>query len=100
MESALEIGREIGRALLRAQVYEELREVDRYKTEMFATVAHELKSPLTTINGHVELLQQPEDRAGRTGRPLRAVPEIGGSDRARHRPSRRPWSRTSWSSPG
>ncbi len=57
VEAALEMGREIGRALLRARVYEELRELDTHKTEMFATVAHELKNPLAAISGHVEMLE-------------------------------------------
>lgn len=77
VDAALEIGREIGRALLRAQVYEELRELDRYKTEMFATVAHELKSPLTTITGHVEMLQ-----ASGPGEQENTSVSLGAIDRA------------------
>jgi signal transduction histidine kinase len=57
IQAALEIDREVGRALLRAQVYDELKQLDRDKTEMFATVAHELKNPLTAISGHLELLE-------------------------------------------
>jgi signal transduction histidine kinase len=34
----------------------ELREVDRYKGELIATISHELKTPLTSIIGHTELL--------------------------------------------
>jgi signal transduction histidine kinase len=34
----------------------ELREVDRYKGELIATISHELKTPLTAILGHAELL--------------------------------------------
>jgi signal transduction histidine kinase len=37
-------------------VYDELKQLDLHKSEMFATVAHELKNPLTAITGHVELL--------------------------------------------
>jgi signal transduction histidine kinase len=63
-EAALVVGREIGRAVERARLYQrerllvaELQELDRYKGEMIATITHELKNPLTSIGGHVELLE-------------------------------------------
>jgi signal transduction histidine kinase len=63
-EAALEVAREIGRAVARARLYQrerqlvaELQELDAYKGEMIATITHELKTPLTSIAGHVELLQ-------------------------------------------
>ncbi len=63
--AALEAGREIGRAVDRARLYQrerelvaELQELDRYKGEMIATITHELKTPLTSIRGHVELLDE------------------------------------------
>jgi len=77
--AALEIGRDLGRAVLHARLYErerqlvqELQQIDRYKTEMVSTLAHELKNPLTAIIGHLELLETEED--GRvTGRSLAAI---------------------------
>jgi len=36
----------------------ELRELDRYKGELIATISHELKTPLTSIIGHTELLEE------------------------------------------
>jgi signal transduction histidine kinase len=77
--AALEIGRDLGRAVLHARLYErerqlvqELQQLDRYKTEMISTLAHELKNPLTAIIGHLELLETAED--GRvTGRSLAAI---------------------------
>jgi signal transduction histidine kinase len=58
-----EIARELGRIVHSARLYEteqrlvsELRELDRYKGELIATISHELKTPLTSIIGHVELL--------------------------------------------
>lgn len=58
-----EIARELGRIVHSARLYEteqrlvsELREIDRYKGELIATISHELKTPLTSIIGHVELL--------------------------------------------
>jgi signal transduction histidine kinase len=62
-EAALEVGREIGRAVHRARLYQaerrlvtQLQELDRFRGEMIATITHELKNPLTSIGGHVELL--------------------------------------------
>jgi PAS domain S-box-containing protein len=40
---------------LRLQV-NELRELDRIKSELVSTVSHELRTPLTTVVGHVEML--------------------------------------------
>jgi signal transduction histidine kinase len=64
VEVALEIGHDLGRALLNARLYErekrlhaELRALDRYKSQLVATVSHELKNPLTGILGHLELLE-------------------------------------------
>jgi signal transduction histidine kinase len=38
------------------RAYEELREVDRLKTELVQNISHELRTPLTFIKGYVELL--------------------------------------------
>ena len=60
----MEVGRTLGRVVLNARLYErerhlvgELQELDRYKGELIATISHELKTPLTSIIGHVELLE-------------------------------------------
>lgn len=62
--TALDIARDLGRALLNArnlereqQLVSELREIDTYKNQLIATVAHELKNPLTSILAHLELLE-------------------------------------------
>jgi signal transduction histidine kinase len=62
-EAALEVGREIGRVVHRTRLYDrerllvrELQELDRYRAEMIGTITHELKNPLTSIGGHVEML--------------------------------------------
>lgn len=77
--TALEVGRDLGRAVLHARLYErerelvdELRQLDVYKTEMVSTLAHELKSPLTAIVGHLELLETADDeeRARRSTRVI------------------------------
>ena len=38
------------------RAYEELREVDRLKTELVQNISHEVRTPLTFIKGYVELL--------------------------------------------
>ncbi len=61
--TALDIAHDLGRALLNARNFErehqlvsELRELDTYRSRLISTVAHELKNPLTSILGHVEML--------------------------------------------
>ena len=60
-----EAGRELGRLVRDARLRRterrllaELRELDRYKGELIATISHELKTPLTSIIGHTELLEE------------------------------------------
>lgn len=62
--AVMEAGRTLGRVVLNARLYDrerqlvgELQELDRYKGELIATISHELKTPLTSIIGHVELLE-------------------------------------------
>ena len=75
-DAALEVGREMGRAVHRTHLYQrerelvaELQELDRYKGEMIATITHELKNPLTAIRGHVEILGE----QGVGGRGMAAI---------------------------
>ena len=60
-----EAGRELGRLVRDVRIRRterrllgELRELDRYKGELIATISHELKTPLTSIIGHTELLEE------------------------------------------
>ena len=62
--AALDVGHDLGRAILNARAFErehrlvqELLALDNYKSELIATVAHELKSPLTAVIGHLEMLE-------------------------------------------
>ena len=62
--AVLAIGRDLGRAVLHARLFErerqlveELQNLDRYKTDLIATISHELKNPLTSVMGHLELIQ-------------------------------------------
>jgi signal transduction histidine kinase len=61
------IAADLGRGLHHARLYEEedrlveeLRRLDEGRLELFATVAHELRSPLTAIEGYVECLAASE----------------------------------------
>jgi signal transduction histidine kinase len=65
LEAVEQISRELGRMVLNTRLYEterrlvaELQEIDRYKGELIATISHELKTPLTSIIGHTELLEE------------------------------------------
>jgi signal transduction histidine kinase len=64
----LDIGHDLGRAALNARTFErehalvaELQALDSYKSQLIATVSHELKSPLTTVTGHLEILETDVD---------------------------------------
>lgn len=85
VDATLEIGRDLGRAVLHARLYErehrlvqKLQQLDEYKSEMISTLAHELKSPLTAIIGHLELIES-GDAGPATERSLSAI------DRGAHR---------------
>ncbi|HYH35624.1 MAG TPA: GAF domain-containing sensor histidine kinase [Nocardioides sp.] len=64
IDAVHEAGRELGRVVRDARLrrtevrlMRELRDLDRYKGELIATISHELKTPLTSIMGHTELLE-------------------------------------------
>jgi two-component system phosphate regulon sensor histidine kinase PhoR len=61
------IAADLGRGLNQARLYEaenrlveDLQGLDRAKSDLFATVSHELRAPLTTIEGYVEMLDEGE----------------------------------------
>ena len=62
-EAALEIGHDLGRALANARTFErertllkELWQVAGYKSRLISMISHELKNPLASILGHLELI--------------------------------------------
>lgn len=61
--SALEIGHDLGTALMTALALErernlvhELQQLDDYRSHLIATLSHELRTPLTVISGNLEML--------------------------------------------
>src|ERR1044072_7733195 len=78
--TALDIGHDLGRAILNARTYErehelveELQALDTYKGQLIATVARELKNPLTSVMGHLEMLESSPDLSGTTMSSLNAM---------------------------
>lgn len=76
----LDIGHDLGRATLNARTFErehalvsELRTLDTYKSQLIATVSHELKSPLTTVAGHLEMLESGTISIGDQAKPSLAA---------------------------
>lgn len=64
VESVRDIALDLGRAILTTrtsererQLVQELQALDSYKSQLIATVSHELKSPLTSVLGHLELVE-------------------------------------------
>ncbi|MCY7400301.1 MAG: GAF domain-containing sensor histidine kinase [Nocardioides sp.] len=65
VDALCEVGRLLGQIVRQARVLEteqrlvqELRELARYRSELIATISHELKTPLTAILGHAELIEE------------------------------------------
>ncbi len=63
-EAVEDIAADLARALVHAHVYaqqselvEQLRALDRTKTDFLSTVSHELRTPLTSISGYIELVR-------------------------------------------
>lgn len=78
--AALDIGHDLGRAILNArtferehQLVEELQTLDTYKSQLIATVSHELKNPLTAITGHLEMLESSPDLTGTMQSSIKAM---------------------------
>jgi signal transduction histidine kinase len=55
------------------QAYEELKELDRLKSDFVSMVSHELRSPLTNISGAVELMLEEDDLSDEYARKMLGV---------------------------
>lgn len=78
--AALDVGRDLGGAILNVRAYErehrlvtELQALDTYKSQLIATVSHELKNPLTSVLGHLEILESVEGLPGPVRTSLNAM---------------------------
>jgi len=67
VDAVQSIAADMGRALHHARLYEaenrlveDLKALDAARLDFFATVSHELRAPLTTIEGYVEMLRDGE----------------------------------------
>lgn len=74
LRAAQDLGQDLGRVVANArtlthdrQLVVKLQDLDRYKGQLIATITHELKTPLTTIRGHLEIIEdsQPLDPVGK-----------------------------------
>lgn len=79
-QAALEIGHDLGRALVNARTFErerilheEVRELAGYKSRLIATISHELKNPLASILGHVEMAESEPDMTGSSSTSIAAM---------------------------
>ncbi|MBG0818589.1 ATP-binding protein [Planomonospora sp. ID82291] len=64
IEAVKSVGADLGRGLDQARLYgrerelvEELRALDAAKTDFMSSISHELRSPLTSISGYLEILR-------------------------------------------
>lgn len=79
-DAALDIGHDLGRAIANARQLEQerglvdrYRELDRYRTDLMNTVAHELRNPLASVSGHLELIEEEEELPGDVRRSVEAA---------------------------
>jgi len=72
-ETALDIGADLGRAILNARTLDRERRLARDKDELVTTLAHELMTPITAIVGHVELMRDDDEARDDVRRGLDAV---------------------------
>ena len=61
--AALSAGHDLGRAVVNArafareeQLVDELQRLDQYRTQLIATITHEMKNPIGALAGHLELI--------------------------------------------
>lgn len=77
---ALDVGSDLGHAIAHARAFEreqalvrELKALDTYKSELIATLSHELKTPLASILGNLELILETEEVTADGRRGIAAI---------------------------
>jgi signal transduction histidine kinase len=80
--AALDIARDLGRSMREHQLVRELREVAEYRERMVATVAHDLKNPVSSVLGYAEILASDPDLSDGSRTAVAAI-ERGGERLAR-----------------
>ncbi len=75
--AALDIARDLGRSMREHQLVRELRDVAEYRERMVATVAHDLKNPVSAVLGYAEILAGDPDLSDSSRAALAAI-ERGG----------------------
>ncbi|WP_243059683.1 cell wall metabolism sensor histidine kinase WalK [Nocardioides sp. SR21] len=80
--AALDIARDLGRSMREHQLVRELREVAEYRERMVATVAHDLKNPVSAVLGYAEILAGDPDLSDKARTAVAAI-ERGGERLAR-----------------
>ncbi|GAA4374627.1 GAF domain-containing sensor histidine kinase [Nocardioides caricicola] len=80
--AALDIARDLGRSMREHQLVRELREVAEYRERMVATVAHDLKNPVSAVLGYAEILAGDPDLSEKSRTAVAAI-ERGGERLAR-----------------
>lgn len=83
LQAAQEVGRDVGQAILNARMHERdrelvrrLEELDRYKSQLIATMAHEPQNPLAAVAGHAALLASASLPPG-TATSVQAIRQAG-----------------------
>lgn len=80
--TVLEIARDVGRSIREHELVTELRQVADYRGRMVATVAHELKNPVSAVLGYAEILEG-DPELGESSRAAVAAIRRGGQRLAR-----------------
>ncbi|WP_110240516.1 sensor histidine kinase [Nocardioides gilvus] len=78
--AAIDAGRDLGHAICNARAFEreqqlnhELRRLDNYRTQLIATLSHELRNPTGVILGHLEMLKESDGLDREVQHSLNAV---------------------------
>lgn len=80
IEAARDVGMDLGRAILNVRSFQrersavaELQALDTYRSQLVATLSHELKTPLASVLGNLELLEEEESTSADGRRAISAI---------------------------